>query len=234
MRTLTWCHGRRRWLLACVLVVVLGAAGCSPTRPKPSAQPTTSTAQETTTAAAATTQALNTEPPTTQAPPTTSPDPETVVRSYFAAINAHDYRKAWQLGGKNLGRSYADFVKGFAETAHDTLTVLNVDGSNVTVKLVASERGGRRSVFQGTYSVEHGQIAEAHIRRVSGPPPTQPPGRAGCDPSYPDVCLQDGVGDYDCAGGSGNGPHYVEGPIRVLAPDPFGLDRDHNGIGCQP
>src|SRR6266536_3615735 len=96
MRTLTWCHGRRRWLLACVLVVVLGAAGCSPTRPKPSAQPTTSTAQET---------------PTTQAPPTTSPDPETVVRSYFAAINAHDYRKAWQLGGKNLGRSYADFVK---------------------------------------------------------------------------------------------------------------------------
>jgi len=176
---------------------------------------------------------LNTEPPTTQAAPTTNVDPETVVRSYVAAINVRDYRKAWQLGGKNLGQSYADFVKGFAETNHDTVTVLNVEGSNVTVRLVAIESGGRRSVFQGVYSVEHGQIAGAHIRRVSGPSPTQPQGRAGCDPSYPDVCLHDGVGDYDCAGGAGNGPNYVEGPIRVLAPDPFDLDRDGNGLGCE-
>jgi len=55
----------------------------------------------------------------------------------------------------------------------------------------------------------------------------------GCDPSYPDVCLKDGIGDYDCAGGSGNGPNYIAGPIRVLPPDPFGLDRDHNGWGCE-
>ncbi len=32
---------------------------------------------------------------------------------------------------------------------------------------------------------------------------------------------------------SGNGPNYVEGPIRVLAPDPFDLDRDGNGLGCE-
>jgi hypothetical protein len=37
-----------------------------------------------------------------------------------------------------------------------------------------------------------------------------------CDPAYPDVCLHQGIGDYDCAGGSGNGPNYVEGPLRVL------------------
>jgi hypothetical protein len=54
-----------------------------------------------------------------------------------------------------------------------------------------------------------------------------------CDPSYPDVCLQDGIGDYDCAGGSGNGPNYVSGPIRVLPPDPFGLDGNNDGYGCQ-
>jgi hypothetical protein len=76
--------------------------------------------------------------------------------------------------------------------------------------------------------------------------PSQPaasaaePGRAtiaglprGCDPAYPDVCLRAGIGDYDCEGGSGNGPNYVRGPIRVLAPDPFGLDRDHDGTGCE-
>ncbi len=61
--------------------------------------------------------------------------------------------------------------------------------------------------------------------------PPQPSGN--CDPSYPDVCLRIGIGDYDCADGSGDGPNYVRGPIRVLAPDPFGLDDDGDGIGCE-
>jgi hypothetical protein len=47
-----------------------------------------------------------------------------------------------------------------------------------------------------------------------------------------DVCLHDGIGDYDCAGGTGDGPNYVRGPIRVLPPDPFDLDRDGDGTGC--
>src|SRR6266536_1860347 len=51
------------------------------------------------------------------------------------------------------------------------------------------------------------------------PPATKPPA-SNCDPAYPDACLHDGIGDYDCAGGSGNGPNYVAGPIRVLAPRP--------------
>ncbi len=54
-----------------------------------------------------------------------------------------------------------------------------------------------------------------------------------CDLAYPDVCLKDGIGDYDCAGGSGDGPNYVTGPIRVLSADPFRLDTDHDGIGCE-
>lgn len=65
------------------------------------------------------------------------------------------------------------------------------------------------------------------------PPPTTSAPARNCDPAYPDVCLRDGIGDYDCAGGSGNGPNYVSGPIRVLPPDPFDLDRDADGIGCE-
>jgi beta-lactam-binding protein with PASTA domain len=64
------------------------------------------------------------------------------------------------------------------------------------------------------------------------PPPTTTPSR-NCDPSYPDVCLDPEAVDYDCAGGSGNGPKYVSGPIRVRAPDPFDLDRDGDGWGCE-
>jgi hypothetical protein len=64
------------------------------------------------------------------------------------------------------------------------------------------------------------------------PPPTTRPAR-NCDPSYPDVCLDPNAVDYDCAGGSGNGPRYVSGPIRVRPPDPFDLDREGDGWGCE-
>ena len=63
--------------------------------------------------------------------------------------------------------------------------------------------------------------------------PTNAANSSPCDPSYPDVCLPSDQGDYDCAGGKGNGPHYVDGPIRVLPPDPFGLDGDKDGVGCE-
>lgn len=54
-----------------------------------------------------------------------------------------------------------------------------------------------------------------------------------CDPNYVGACLHEGIGDYDCAGGSGNGPNYVEGPIEVVGVDEFGLDSDGDGIACE-
>lgn len=39
--------------------------------------------------------------------------------------------------------------------------------------------------------------------------------------------------DYDCAGGSGDGPSYADGPIRVTGSDPYDLDRDGDGIACE-
>jgi hypothetical protein len=67
----------------------------------------------------------------------------------------------------------------------------------------------------------------------SAPPPPETTPAPNCDPSYPDVCLDPAVEDYDCGGGTGNGPGYVEGPIRVRPPDPFDLDRDGDGMGCE-
>lgn len=52
-----------------------------------------------------------------------------------------------------------------------------------------------------------------------------------CHPEY-SGCLQIDAGDYDCAGGSGNGPNYT-GKVQVYGSDPFGLDRDGNGWGCE-
>lgn len=52
-----------------------------------------------------------------------------------------------------------------------------------------------------------------------------------CDPNY-DPCVPV-ASDVDCAGGSGNGPAYVEGPVRVIGTDIYGLDRDGDGIACE-
>ena len=52
-----------------------------------------------------------------------------------------------------------------------------------------------------------------------------------CHPSY-SGCLNPNASDYDCAGGSGNGPYYT-GTVRVIGPDVFGLDRDGDGWGCE-
>lgn len=53
----------------------------------------------------------------------------------------------------------------------------------------------------------------------------------GCDPNYSGACVPI-ASDVDCAGGSGNGPAYVRGPVRVIGRDIYGLDRDGDGIGC--
>lgn len=53
-----------------------------------------------------------------------------------------------------------------------------------------------------------------------------------CHPSYSGACLNPGASDYDCAGGSGNGPYYT-GQVRVIGPDVFDLDRDNDGVGCE-
>jgi len=54
-----------------------------------------------------------------------------------------------------------------------------------------------------------------------------------CHPSYSGVCLDPSASDYDCAGGSGNGPLYIEGPFQVVGPDKFDLDGDGDGVGCE-
>jgi hypothetical protein len=54
---------------------------------------------------------------------------------------------------------------------------------------------------------------------------------SNCDSNY-SGCLNPNSSDYDCAGGSGNGPDYT-GTVQVLGSDPHGLDADGDGIGCE-
>jgi resuscitation-promoting factor RpfB len=59
----------------------------------------------------------------------------------------------------------------------------------------------------------------------------QPAPGGGCDPNYsPCVPI---APDVDCAGGSGDGPEYVTGPVNVIGEDIYNLDADGDGVGCE-
>ncbi|MEP9361538.1 G5 domain-containing protein [Nocardioides sp. CN2-186] len=52
-----------------------------------------------------------------------------------------------------------------------------------------------------------------------------------CDSNYAGRCVPF-ASDVDCAGGSGDGPAYVSGPVRVVGIDVYDLDADGDGVGC--
>jgi resuscitation-promoting factor RpfB len=57
------------------------------------------------------------------------------------------------------------------------------------------------------------------------------PAPAKCDPNYSGACVPI-ASDVDCGGGSGNGPAYVYGTVKVIGDDIYGLDADGEGYGC--
>jgi hypothetical protein len=78
--------------------------------------------------------------------------------------------------------------------------------------------------------------APAVTTQVQQPPPPppapEPEPEPDCHPSYSSPCVPI-ESDVDCAGGSGNGPAYVRGPVIVVGPDVYDLDRDGDGVGCE-
>jgi hypothetical protein len=71
----------------------------------------------------------------------------------------------------------------------------------------------------------------AVVNRLTVDAPLEQTGN--CDPNYSGACVPI-ASDVDCAGGSGNGPAYVQGPVTVIGTDIYELDHNHTGIGCEP
>ncbi|MBT1002230.1 G5 domain-containing protein [Paenarthrobacter sp. DKR-5] len=127
-----------------------------------------------------------------------------------------------------------------------------------TALLVAGVAGQRKLTYKVTLTngVESDRklvsnvVVRNPVAQVTGvgtyvaPPPAPPapapvpaaapapaPAPSGCDPNYAGACVPI-ASDVDCAGGSGNGPAYVAGPVRVIGVDIYHLDGNHDGIGC--
>lgn len=92
----------------------------------------------------------------------------------------------------------------------------------------------RQTLRIGGYGAQHpsrsGSAPAAVADKVA---PAQPSTAEGeCDPNYEGACLDPKASDYDCEGGSGDGPDYT-GEVTVVGVDEFGLDADGDGIGCE-
>ena len=103
-------------------------------------------------------------PPTSSSPAVASP--RAVVEAYIAAINAHQWRKVWNLGGKNFNKSYGQMVAGYRTTAHDVLTSIHAHGDVVTVHLRARHTDGTVRTYRISYTVQDGVITVAHTKRL--------------------------------------------------------------------
>jgi hypothetical protein len=60
-------------------------------------------------------------------------------------------------------------------------------------------------------------------------------GGGTCRPGYSPCLVYHGGADYDCYGGGGNGPYYTQPGVtyQVNGSDPYGLDADNDGLGCE-
>lgn len=121
------------------------------------------------------------------------------------------------------------------DVGNRVLVTAGRNGERVITYEVVYEDGREvsRSVVGDVVSVPPIQEVIAEGTRVPPPPPPPPPPApaGGCDPNYSGPCVPISP-DVDCAGGSGDGPAYVDGPVQVIGADVYDLDRDGDGIAC--
>lgn len=120
------------------------------------------------------------------------------------------------------------------DVGQTAVTTAGVDGTKVTTYRVTYIDGveASREVVGEVVTVAPVNEVTSNGTRQPAPAPVplvQPAEQ--CHPSYAGVCVPI-ASDVDCAGGSGDGPAYVRGPLQVVGWDEYKLDRDGDGIAC--
>ncbi|CAN5770434.1 hypothetical protein BH20ACT23_BH20ACT23_26850 [soil metagenome] len=104
------------------------------------------------------------------------------------------------------------------------VTVVGQISTRKTGTVIAISPSGGSSLLPGS------AITLTVAEKAPRPPTASAGGGAGCTPGY-SPCLPP-ASDYDCIGGSGDGPEYT-GTVTVTGDDPYGLDSDNDGVGCE-
>jgi micrococcal nuclease len=185
------------------------------------------------------------------------------VQGYYRNVSRGYYLIAWHMLSRPVRRKlgpYATWKAGHRRSLGASVTSSQVRLSHgravVTITLRSRDRdacNGRivRQRFRGTWTLaprggDGWVAARVRMRKVAGArprlsksdcPAPKPPPPVIENPPPPDCqgyspCITPGP-DVDCAGGSGNGPRYVNGPVTVTGSDPYGLDSDGDGVACE-
>ena len=127
-----------------------------------------------------------------------------------------------------------DALRDQGTTAIVTAGVNGVKIITYRVTMVDGVETAREVVSE---TVQTAPVNEVTARGTKAPAPVAAPvplvqqGGGGCDPNYSGACVPISS-DVDCAGGSGDGPGYTEGPVTIVGSDIYDLDRDGDGIAC--
>lgn len=115
--------------------------------------------------------------------------------------------------------------------------LIRQNGFGVTTLKEVTESAADRTILRQTPSAgqrarpgSRVQLVVADFLTPPEPEPAEPPAE-DCTTGY-DPCLPP-LSDYDCAGGSGDGPGYAYGPVYITGSDPYDLDRDGDGVACE-
>lgn len=95
--------------------------------------------------------------PTEETPAPSTPETRAVV-AYEDAINRHDYRQAFALGGRHASASYPAFVRGLRSTQMVSAETLRSSGNVVTSAITVLDTNGTTRHFRATYTVRNGVI----------------------------------------------------------------------------
>jgi hypothetical protein len=139
-----------------------------------------------------------------------------------AAVKQRTVRKQVKIPFSSQSRPTDTLKKGVTKVSQAGRAGLRVTTFRVTfkngvqtarklLKTVIVRKSVPRIVLHGTH--------------VDPPKPTR-----SCDSNY-SGCVPI-ASDVDCGGGSGNGPAYVYGSVKIVGYDIYDLDADGDGYGC--
>nr|WP_296073278.1 G5 domain-containing protein [uncultured Actinoplanes sp.] len=157
-------------------------------------------------------------------PAAATSEPETVPTS--AAAQAPVVTKKRVTQSKTIGfttRTVKDSTLPKGETEVRTKGVAGVRTITYEVTLTDGKETSRKQISS--------VVTRKPVTKVIAVGTKTTGGGGTCDPNYSGACVPV-ADDVDCAGGSGNGPAYVRGPVRVVGSDIYDLDRDGDGIAC--
>ncbi|SMH31447.1 G5 domain-containing protein [Rathayibacter oskolensis] len=202
---------RRSFAAAGALAVglLLSVSACSSAEPAPEAP----------TAVAAL--AAETPRPVLTPTATPTPTPTVVVTTETVTETAVIPRAARTEDDPNADQGTSTFAAGVDGVLTRTFEIVKHDGAEVS----------RSQTSESVTTAAIDDVTRVGTRAPAPAPVAAPAAAAGCDPNYTGPCVPIDS-DVDCAGGSGNGPSYVGGPVTVVGSDVYDLDRDGDGIAC--